>query len=136
MDEKNLMEQLLAESKKRTMWSRITAIATTGILIVVFVAAVSVMPNVFKMLDEIDALADSAKLLVESAEVSLEEISGMTQSLTDTSTNLNAFITDNSQTVSEAISGIDDIDVDVLNEAIQNLHDAVEPFANLMNRFR
>ena len=136
MDEKNLMEQLLAESKKRTMWSRITAFATTGILIIVFVAAVSVVPNVFKLLGEIDTLADSAKVLVESAEESLEEISGMTQSLTDTSTNLNTFITDNSQTVSEAISGIDDIDVDTLNEAIKNLHDAVEPFANLMNRFR
>ncbi len=41
--------------------------------------------------------------------------------------------------IAELESGVqklNDIDVDALNEAIQNLNDSVEPFANFFNRYR
>ena len=136
MEEKTMLEQLLAESKKRTLYSKIAAFTMACIFVVLIVVTVMVVPGVFRLMNEVDMLVDSAEALVETAEISLGEISRMTVSLTETSTELGEFISGNSQTVSEAISGIQNIDVDTLNEAIKDLHDAVAPFASLMNRFK
>lgn len=136
MEEKVILEQLLAESKKRTRYTRLVAFAMVTILAVLLVTGIIVVPKAISVLGEIEALALSAEALVENAEASLGEISEMTVSLTDTSAGLDTFITDNAQTLSEAISEMKDIDVDTLNEAINDLHDAVAPFANLMNRFK
>lgn len=136
MEEKTMLEQLLAESKKRTLYSKIAAFTMACIFVVLIVVTVMVVPEVFRLMNEVDMLVDSAEALVETAEISLGEISRMTVSLTETSSELNAFISGNSQTISEAISGIQNIDVDTLNEAIKDLHDAVAPFASLMNRFK
>ncbi len=136
MEEKATLEQLLAESKKRTTYAKIAAFTMVCIFAVLIVVTVMVVPEVFRLMNEADMLVDSAEALVETAKVSLGEISRMTDSLTETSSELGAFISGNSQTVSDAISGIQNIDVETLNEAIKDLHDAVAPFANLMNRFR
>jgi len=136
MEEKTMLEQLLAESKKRTLYTKIAAFSMACIFAILIVVTVMVVPEVFRLMNEVDMLVDSAEALVETAEISLVEISRMTASMTETSSELGAFISGNSQTVSEAISGIQNIDVATLNEAIKDLHDAVAPFANLMNRFR
>lgn len=136
MEEKNLLEQILAENKKRTTYTKVAAFSMVGILVAVVLVLVMAIPEVFRLMNEIDTLVDSAETLVITAEASLEEISVMTESLTETSTSLNEFIVDNSQTIANAISGIDAIDVDTLNEAISDLHDTVAPFANFMNRFK
>lgn len=136
MEEKVILEQLLAESKKRTRLTRMAAFAMVIMLAVLLVTGIMVVPKAISVLGEIEALALSTEALVENAEGSLSEISEMTASLTDTSAGLNTFITDNAQTLSEAISEMKDIDVNTLNEAISDLHDAVAPFASLMNRFK
>ena len=129
MEEKNVMEELLEDSKKRTTCARIAAFAATGVFIAVVVVCLLVVPRMFQLMNEADEL-------VISAETALTEISAMTTNITETSTSMNTFITENSQTISDAISGINEIDIATLNEAIQDLKDAVEPFANLMNRFK
>lgn len=123
------MEQLLADSKKRTAYARITAFAAIGVFVAVIAVCVLVVPRIFRLIDGTDAM-------LTSAETALTEISEMTANITETSTGLNDFLTDNSQTISDAISGINQVDITTLNEAIQDLKDAVEPFANLMNRFK
>lgn len=136
MEEKVILEQLLAESKKRTRLTRLAAFAMVIMLAVLLVTGIMVVPKAISVLGEIEALALSTEALVENAEGYLNEISEMTASFTDTSAGLNTFITDNAQTLSEAISEMKDIDVNTLNEAISDLHDAVAPFASLMNRFK
>lgn len=123
------MEQLLADSKKRTAYARITAFAAIGVFVAVIAVCVLVVPRIFRLIDGTDAM-------LTSAETAITEISEMTANITETSTGLNDFLTDNSQTISDAISGINQVDITTLNEAIQDLKDAVEPFANLMNRFK
>lgn len=129
MEESKLVEQLLADSKKRTVYARVTAFAAIGIFLVVSAVCMLTVPKVSR-------LAEEADTLLTSAETAMSEISTMTTNITQTSTGLNTFITDNSQTISDAISGINEIDITTLNDAIQDLKDAVEPFANLMNRFK
>lgn len=136
MEEKNLLEQILAENKKRTTYTKVAAFSMVGILVAVVLVLVMAVPEVFRLMNEVNRLVNSAETLVTTAETSLEEISVMTESLTETSIGLNDFIADNSQTIADAISGIDAIDVETLNEAISDLHDTVSPFANFMNRFK
>lgn len=136
MEEKNLLEQILAENKKRTTYTKVAAFSMVGVLVAVVLVLVMAVPEIFRLMNEIDTLVNSAETLVTTAETSLEEISVMTSSLTETSTGLNEFIAGNSQTIADAIAGIEAIDVETLNEAISDLHDAVSPFANLMNRFK
>ncbi len=129
MENTNAMEQLLADSKRRTAYARITAFAAVGVFVVVVAVCILTVPRMFWLMDQTDAM-------VTSAETAIKEISEMTANITETSTSLNDFLTDNSQTISDAISGINGVDIATLNEAIRNLKDAVEPFANLMNRFK
>lgn len=129
MENTNAMEQLLADSKRRTAYARITAFAAVGVFVVVVAVCILTVPRMFRLMDQTDAM-------VTSAETAIKEISEMTANITETSTGLNDFLTDNSQTISDAISGINGVDIATLNEAIRNLKDAVEPFANLMNRFK
>lgn len=136
MDENNLLEQILIENKKRTLFAKIAAFAATGIFVLIIVVTFMIVPKVFRLFNEADALVDSTQKLVTTAETSLEEISVMTSSLTETSLGLDTFITDNAQTIEDAITDLEAIDVETLNQAITDLHDAVAPFANLMNRFK
>lgn len=136
MEDKNLLEQILAENKKRTAYTKIAAFSMVGILVAVVIVLVMAVPKVFEIMNEVDTLVNSAETLVTTAETTLEEISVMTESLTEASTGLNDFIGENSQTIADAITDLESIDVDTLNAAINDLHDAVAPFANLMNRFK
>ncbi len=129
MENTNAMEQLLTDSKRRTAYARITAFAAVGVFVVVVAVCILTVPRMFRLMNQTDAM-------VTSAETAIKEISEMTANITETSTSLNDFLTDNSQTISDAISGINGVDIATLNEAIRNLKDAVEPFANLMNRFK
>ena len=60
----------------------------------------------------------------------------MTSSITGTSENMNSMLTDNSQSLTDAVDKMNNIDFDGLNKAIKDLQDAVGPFASFMNRFR
>jgi len=45
-------------------------------------------------------------------------------------------LTDNSQSLTDAVEKMNNIDFEGLNKAIQDLQDAVGPFANLMKKFK
>lgn len=129
MENEKIMEQLLADSKKRTLFARITALATVGIFLLVAAAFLVVVPQALHTLENVDEVLASAKEAVT-------QISDMSANITTTSTNLNTFISDNAQTLTDAVSNLNSIDYDTLNQAITDLQTAVEPFANLMSRFK
>ena len=60
----------------------------------------------------------------------------MSNEVTSVSEGLNDFIIENAQTLTDAAQDISNIDFEGLNKAIQDLQDAVGPFANLMNRWK
>lgn len=123
------MEQLLAESKKRTFYARITACMAAGIFLAAAAAFLAVVPRTLHILED-------AEHMVTTAETAVTQISEMSASITATSANLNTFITDNSQILTDAVTNMNSIDYDTLNQAISDLRTAVEPFANFMNRFK
>ena len=122
------VEQLLADSKKRTIYARITACMAVGIFLAAAAAFLAVVPKALHILED-------AEQMLTSAETAVTQISAMSESITATSTNLNTFITDNSQMLTDAVTNMNSIDYDKLNQAITDLQTAVEPFANFMSRF-
>lgn len=127
--EVSAMEQLLKDSKKRTAYARVIAACAVCFLVIVVIAFLKLVPQALHTLDSVNNA-------VASAEDALEQVEQMSMSITDTSENLNAFVMDNSELVSDAVTNISSVDYETLNEAIGDLRDTVEPFANFMNRFR
>jgi uncharacterized protein YoxC len=139
-EEKQLLEDILAQSKKQTGFERISAIANcvlAGIfavaLLVLVPIAVVTMNDASKTMSEAnDALKtveDSASqidVLVNSAQTSLSNINMVV-------TNVNQVVDDNAKNVTESVQKINDIDFDSLNSSIQRLNDSLEPFANTVN---
>lgn len=129
MENEKIMEQLLADSKKRTLFARITALAAVGIFLLVAAAFLVAAPRAIHTLENVDEV-------LASAEEAVTQISEMSANITTTSTNINTFISDNSQALTDAVTNMNSIDFDTLNQAISDLQTAVEPFANLMGRFK
>lgn len=139
-EEKQLLEDILAQSKKQTGFERVSAIANcvlAGIfaiaLLVLVPIAVVTMNDASKTMSEAnDALKtveDSASqidVLVNSAQTSLSNINMVV-------TNVNQVVDDNAKNVTESVQKINDIDFDSLNSSIQRLNDSLEPFANTVN---
>lgn len=130
------MKQLLEQTREQLFYTRILTGAFFAMFLVVFISAVILVPQVYGALEQINDLTEAAGATLDSANQALEEVSEMSEEITGVSTQLSDFITENAQTLSDAATDISEIDFEGLNQAIQDLQDAVGPFANLMNGFR
>lgn len=130
------MDKMLERMNKQLFYTRILAVAALGLFLVFFLSAVIVVPRVCGTLKQVNSLAENATGTLEAANQALSEVSEMSGEITGVSTQLSEFITENAQTLSDAATDISEIDFEGLNQAIQDLQDAVGPFANLMNSFR
>lgn len=130
------MDKMLERMNKQLFYTRILAVAALGLFLVFFLSAVIVVPRVCGTLKQVNSLAENAAGTLEAANQALSEVSKMSGEITGVSTQLSEFITENAQTLSDAATDISEIDFEGLNQAIQDLQDAVGPFANLMNSFR
>lgn len=132
----DMMKRLLEQTQEQLFYTRILAGAFFALFLVVFISAMILVPKVYGVLGQVDHLVETADTTLESADDALEEISGMSSQITGVSTQLNEFISKNAQTLSDAATDISEIDFEGLNQAIQDLQDAVGPFADLMNGFK
>ena len=130
------ISELLERMKKQLFYTRILAAAALGLFLVFFLSALIIVPQVCGTLKQVNSLVENAEGTLETANQALSEISVMSSEITGVSTQLSEFITENAQTLSDAAKDISEIDFEGLNQAIQDLQDAVGPFANLMNGFR
>ena len=128
LDEK-LLEEIKRYSKKQVKWQRLSALCILGALIVVIVVLFVLIPRVLITLDHINSVA--AKV-----ESSLEGVDTMVSEMTDASKNLNNLVGENSKALTDAIDKMANVDYEGLNQAIQDLQDAVGPMANFFNKFR
>ena len=130
------MDRLLERMKKQLFYTRILAVASLGLFLVFFLSALIIVPRVCGTLKQVNTVVENAGGTLEAANQALSEVSEMSNEITGVSTQLSEFITENAQTLSDAATDISEIDFEGLNQAIQDLQDAVGPFANLMNGFK
>lgn len=131
---KTIMERIEASNagqekyaRRQYIMSQITAIASVVILGIVLYAAATILPK-------LNTTYENLQVIMSDLEVVTSELAEA--DLDDMITNVNHLVTSSEKNVQDALSQVNSIDVDTLNRAIQNLSDAVEPFANFFNRFR
>lgn len=108
-------EQILDNTKKQKRYMQVTMFCMIGILAIVLLAFILLVPQLLGIMDE---------------------VSQMSSSITQTSDSVNLFLKEHSQMLSETVEKVNQIDYESLNEAITDLHDAVEPFAKFINSFK
>jgi hypothetical protein len=141
---------LNSEIQKKSERSRLVLARISFILLAILTAAIVtacaiIVPAAVSVANE----ANKALVVIQKidTEALMDDIDGFTQLADETFTSVGDAVsvleeldvdTLNSA-ISELESGVqklNDIDVDALNAAIKNLNDSVEPFANFFNRYR
>ena len=122
-------ENCLKELKKQTMFVKMTFGLVAGIFLIFLVVAIMFVPKVTKILNDVEktvAAADEAVVSLSKTadELAQADIAGLISST-------EALVKDSSVGVTQAISKMDDIDIDGLNSAIRDLESVVGPLANL-----
>lgn len=139
----NLQNLLLKKIEKQLLFTKLVALFTGLSCAALVLVALVVVPPVMKTLSSAQAVMNTANTTmvaatsaIEAAEKSLENVEVMSDSIIDTSNQLNAFVTDNSASMTKAMDELSNVDFQGLNSAITDLQDAVGPFANMMRKFK
>lgn len=114
-------------ARRQYRMSQITAIASVLVLVVVCAVCLFLVPKVIDTYQNMQVILEDVKVITgDLAEVDIDQMVGDVDKLVVTS----------EKNINSAMEKIEEIDIEGLNQAIRNLSDAVEPLANLFNRFR
>ncbi len=144
-----LLSELLAYQKKEVRHTRIAMLANVVLVVVLLAAVVTLAPKAAALigrmqttLTEIDELARGAGAVAENANtiaasaVELADGAGeMIGNANEMIGNVNEVVTANTDTVTEAVRKINDVDFAKLNEAITNLNNVVRPLSEFFGLF-
>lgn len=125
MENTELLEQINKSQKKQLFHTRIRTALVGVILIVILLVCATIVPKTISTLDNVSTLAKGANETIAHANEALTNVDALYDGLSDSVENLNT-----------AMEGIANIDFETLNQGITDLHDAVGPFASLMNKFK
>lgn len=136
MNQNDLLAKLLEENKKEVYYSRILGFSAIGILIAVVISLVVTVPKVLHTVDNANQVLSEVSATLETAEEAIGNITEMSDAVKNMSSNMNSFVEDNANQVSDVMTSIDNINFEDLNKAIKNLSDVVEPLAKFFNVFK
>lgn len=125
----SLLEQLVENSRKQLLYSRIASLSVTVLAVAVVISLLLVIPKALATVQKVNAAIGTSMETVELANTAIKSVTQMSDSITDMGENMDAFITDNAQAVAEVMSKIEAVDFEGLNSAIQDLGDVIEPLA-------
>ncbi len=124
----------LVELQKKTAKRQLIAMTASVVTAVCFaIALIIIVPMMTRMSKEVSAMVADTGELIKEADGLLGQAGDSLEGIDNMIGNVNKVVVDNTQAATEAISNIQNIDIDQLNEAIRNLSDAVEPLAKLNN---
>ena len=115
--------QLLRLMKKQLFWQRLT-----GVLLVVLIAgAVSIIPKVKAVGQELKSLSNRANVVMADLEVLAEnlislDLEGLMNNTDQLISNSEKNMTEMTENVGQALKNLEDLDVDSFNEAIGRLN--------------
>ena len=129
LTEQETFNKLIESNKKTTFYARIAGISAAIICLVFIVAGVIIIPKAAKALNGVNAT-------IAKAETSLDSLDTLADELIKTANNMNQVVEDNADGLADALTEINNIDIETLNKAIGDLHDTVEPMAKFFNAFK
>lgn len=133
--ELSLMEQLVSNSQKQLMYTRIIAVFVAIVSMVVIVSLVILVPEVHDLIQNADTLLAEVQDKMDTIDETLAGVKSMSNSISGVSDNLDTFIQENSETLQGVVRNMEAIDFEGLNKAIKDLGDVVKPLADFFNRF-
>lgn len=131
-----LLRKIADHSRKQLMYARITAVTTFLMTAAIVVCMVVLVPPVIGTVNQANEVMAQASVTIELADQAIESVTQMSESITNMSNNMDILISDNAETVSQAMKKMEAIDFEGLNKAIKDLGDVVEPFARFFNKFK
>ncbi len=113
-------------ARKQYRMSQITALASVLVLAVVIYTCAVCLPKV-------NVTYETMQFIMEDMKVITSDLASadLDQMISD----VDHLVSSSEESIHAALKKINDIDINTLNQAIQNLSDVVEPFAKFMNRF-
>lgn len=124
-----MREEDIQVLKKQTFWMKLTAMFMGGIFLVALVTAILLVPK--------------ANSIMKDAESTLEEVNVGVEKLNETATELSEIdfkglvddtqkmVDQGSEGITQAIGKIEEMDIEGLNKAIEDLGSIVSPIAKL-----
>lgn len=122
--------------RKRLFWTRLTALATLSLLVIVLVTVIVSSLKLADMQNDFDRLVKMADAM-EGMSDNLANVSGQLEQIDweGLAVNINLTAEKAQQSMDAALLAIDELDIDTLNEAIANLRDVIDPLAKFFNTF-
>ncbi len=123
-----LLERMEQNSRKQLIYSRIQCVFS----IVAGICCVILLINILEFMPQLQLLTEQASQVLTN----LEEITAQLQKLDVAAMidNINALTETSREGLEEALGKLNEINFDVLNQAIEDLADVVEPMAEFINR--
>lgn len=135
MTEKELMTELVNNSRKQLFYARIrTFAALMGAAAVIFFL-ISMAPGLLKTVNQANEVMAQASETIVLANTAIESITEMSSAITDMGENMDTFITENAESVAKVMEKIEAVDFEGLNKAIKDLGTVIEPLAKFFNIF-
>lgn len=135
-EELSALENMLKHAKKQSFYMRIFALATVGVMVAIIVALVIILPPALQLMKQANVIMEQATVTIEEANEAVDNINIMSGEITTTVKNLDTLVVDNTETLTQAMKDISEIDFEALNKAIADLGTVIEPMANMVSRFR
>ncbi|MBQ6928631.1 MAG: hypothetical protein IJQ36_10030 [Oscillospiraceae bacterium] len=118
-----LLKQI-AENQQRDMRSsRITAIAVLVLAAALIISLVVMVPAFMRTMNEAKATMESTQALIREANVSLEKLNRMTESI-------DTVVTDSSQSMGRVLQVLDAMDLEGLAASIQKFNSVIDSLSN------
>lgn len=134
--ENSLLEELVNNSQKQLFYERVRTVAALVIAVSIVMGIVLVVPKALVTVQKANDIMEQASETIILANAAIESVTSMSKSITTMGDNMDTFITDNSETMTEVMEKIEGIDFEGLNSAIKDLGDVVEPLANFFGKFK
>lgn len=136
LTEVELLKKLLKDEDKEVKYFKILASLMFAFVLATIIAFAIIIPRALKTLDDISQVAVTAQETLQSADSAIDELTTMSQEITGISQQMGDFLDANTDAVDQAMSNLNSIDFNGLNQAITDLQAAVGPFARFMGSFR
>lgn len=114
-------------AKKQYTMSLISAISNVLVLAIVIFVVITMIPKVNATFEDLNVIMTNMQSITD--ELASVDIGGMAG-------DVRKLVNGSSDSLSQAMKKLNAIDVEKLNEAIQNLSDAIEPMARFANLFK
>lgn len=125
-----LLQKMERNSRKQLFTSRIQCLFS----LIALVCCLVILINILTLLPQIELLAQEANVVLTNLQVVTEELADL--DLQGMITDIDDLVITSQKGVNAAVSKIEQIDFETLNEAIADLSSVIEPLAKLSNLFR